>query len=416
MTDTAEVRAGDRPEVAVDIHAPSFGKRNYEIYEDLRERCPVAWSTEVDGFWLITDYETVFEATQDDDLFMSGKGAGIRRRVENADSGANLDILPPIHTDPPLTGDMRKLTVKFFSPAAADRLRPQIKEIATELIDTFIERGEADIVGELTTPLPARLILRLLGFDETRWPEWVRIIHTLVHGREGGEDPLTVGSKLQDLIASEMQRRFKLQLPDDDLVGSILNGSAGGRPLTTEEKFGYILLLLFGGMDTTSGLTGNTLVEMSRDPGLKRQLIEDPDLLQPATEEFLRYNTPTQGLARTVTRDSEFHGQQLKEGERVLLLWASANRDPAAFECPAELNLGRKPNRHMAFGVGQHRCLGSNLARAMFQVMITEILRRLPDFAMVDAEPDLFKDAGNVYAPHRLPITFTPGTRSAGVA
>jgi cytochrome P450 len=415
MTETAGAAAGDRPEIALDIHDPAFGKRNFEVYEELRSRCPVAWSTEVDGYWLLSDYKTVFEATQNDDLFMSGKGAGIRPR-NAAGTGTDLAVLPPIHTDPPLTGDMRKLTVKFFSPAAAERLRPQMEEIATELVDRFIEFGEADIVGGLTTPLPARVILRLLNFDESRWREWVMIIHTMVHGSDGGADPQTVDGKLRDLIASEMQRRFQLQLPEDDLVGSILNGSAGGRALTIEEKFGYILLLLFGGMDTTSGLTGNALVEMSRNPDLKRQLIEDPELLRSATEEFLRYNTPTQGLARTVTRDVEFHGQQLKEGERVLLLWASANRDPAAFECPAELNLRRKPNRHMAFGVGQHRCLGSNLARVMFQVMITEILRRMPDFVMVEAEPELFKDVGNVYAPRRLPIRFTPGVRTGGTA
>lgn len=410
MTDVADTTTGRRPETHLDIHDPEFGTRNYAIYDDLRPRCPVAWSTAIGGFWLLTDYESTFEATRDDDLFISSQGAGIRE--PGAPGGGLTEVLPPIHTDPPLTSEMRKLTVKFLSPGAADQLEPEIRAITTELIDGFIERGEADIVKELTTPLPARVILRLLNFDESYWPEWVSIIHTMIHGAEGGMEVTTVGDAVQAAIGREMQRRAELGTPMDDMVGTILTGTALGRPLTNEEKFGYILLLLFGGMDTTSGLAGNALVEMSRDPALKQQLIDRPELMASATEEFLRHGTPTQGLARVVSRDAEFHGQQLKAGERVLLLWAAANRDPAVFSCPAEIDLERSPNRHMAFGVGQHRCLGSNLARTMFRVMISEILERLPDFTMIDEEPVRFEDAGAVYAPRSLPVRFTPGQRS----
>jgi cytochrome P450 len=414
MTDVAETSAGARPEIPLDINDPEFGAHNYATYDELRSRCPVAWSTENRGFWVLTDYESVFEATRDDDLFMSSNGAGIPTEAKESQVSDKdvMQVMPPIHTDPPLTADMRRLSIKFLSPGEAERLEPEIRAIATELIDEFIERGEADIVRELTTPLPARVILRLLNFDETRWPEWVTIIHTMIHGEDGGMKIADAIDGVRAAIGSEMARRAELGIQGDDMVGSILSGSAGGRELTVQEKFGYILLLLFGGMDTTSGLTGNALVEMSRDPALKQQLIERPELMRSATEEFLRHSTPTQGLARTVTRDTEFHGQQLKEDERVLLLWAAANRDPAVFECPNELDLERNPNRHMAFGVGQHRCLGSNLARSMFRIMVTEILARLPDFTMVDDEPVRFADVGAVFAPRSLPVRFTPGPRS----
>lgn len=397
-----------RPEISLDVHGEEFCRDNYAIYDDLRSRCPVVWSTEVGGFWLLTDYDSVFEATRDDDLFYSSAGAGIRD--PGLDAGF-LAVMPPIQTDPPITSQMRQLTVKHLSPGVMKQLEPDIRAIADELIDSFIERGEADLVKELTTPLPARVILRMLNFDETRWPEWVVYVHTLIHGAEGGDDPEAVRPKMRDAIISEMRRRAESDNPADDMVGSILNGTVDGRDLTPEEKFGYVLLLLFGGMDTTSGLTGNALVALSRHPELKQQLIDDPDLMATATEEFLRHGSPTQGLARTVSRDTEFHGQHLKAGDRVLLLWASANRDPNVFECPAELKLDRHPNRHMAFGVGQHRCLGSNLARTMFQVMMTEILRRLPDFTMIGEEPERFTDAANVYAPRSLPVRFTSGKR-----
>ncbi|HEX4220844.1 MAG TPA: cytochrome P450 [Pseudonocardiaceae bacterium] len=398
----------DRPEIAVDIHGEEFCRDNYQIYADLRSRCPVSWATSYGGFWMFTDYDSVFEATRDDELFYSSDGAGIRD--PEADPGF-LATLPPILTDPPVTGQMRALSVKHLSPGWAVRMEPEMREIATELIDSFIERGEVDIVKELTTPLPARVILRMLNFDETKWSEWVAYVHMIVHGGEEDEDREAVRPMVRDAILGEMGRRGELKFPDDDLVGSILNGTIEARELSAQEKFGYILLLLFGGMDTTSGLTGNALVELSRHPELKQQLIDNPDLLDTATEEFLRHSSPTQGLARTISRDTEFHGQQLKKGERVLLLWASANRDPEVFDDADELKLDRHPNRHLAFGVGQHRCLGSNLARSMFKVMLTEILRRLPDFTMVDDEPDRFSDAANVYAPRGLRIRFTPGAK-----
>jgi len=142
-----------------------------------------------------------------------------------------------------------------------------------------------------------------------------------------------------------------------------------------------------------------------------RELIERRDLLRSATEEFLRYGTPTQGLGRTVSKDVEFHGQQLKAGDRVMLMWAASNRDPAEFEDPDTIDIERHPNRHMAFGVGLHRCLGSNLARTMFQVMLYEILNRLPDFELTVDQVPRFDNASNVYAPTAFPVRFTPGPR-----
>ena len=410
MTDVSEAPDAPprgRPEIALNIRGEEFCQRNYEIYDELRASNPLTWSTALGGFWLFTEYDSVFEATRDDDLFSSANGAGIS---DPPQADGLKKILPPIHTDPPETAKLRQLTVGHLSPGAVRRLEPAIRAICDEQIDTFIERGEADIIGELTTPLPARVILRMLNFDETRWPEWITYIHTMIHGAEGGADPADVEQKVSEAIMSELGRRAQLQTPDDDMVGTILSATIDGRELTPQEKFGYVLLMLFGGMDTTSGLTGNTLVQLARRPELKQQLIENPDLLGTATEEFLRHDTPTHGLARTVTRDAEFHGQQLRKGDRVLLLWASANRDPEVFERPAEIKLDRQPNRHMAFGVGQHRCLGSNLARTMFQIMLTEILRRLPDFTVV-AEPVRFSDASAVYAPRSLRIRFTPGTK-----
>ncbi|SHN46592.1 cytochrome P450 [Cryptosporangium aurantiacum] len=406
---TTSKHVGTRPEIALDVHGRAFRDANYAIYDDLRARTPVAWSTENGGFWVLTDYESTFDATRDDDLFTSTPGTNIP--FTGQETGAGLAaILPPIHTDPPLTGAMRSLTTRFLSPARAEAMLPEIRAIADELIDEFIESGEADLVGQLTTPLPARVILRLLGWAEEPWPEWVTVIHTFIHGDEYGMTRDEATERVTNLIFGELGRREELGAPADDMVGCILNGQVEGRPLSVEEQFGYLLLLLFGGMDTTSGLTGNSLLRMIEQPSLKQQLLDRPELIRSATEEFLRHGTPTQGLARTVSRDTDWRGVRLAKGDRALLLWAAANRDPEAFENPAEINLERAPNRHMAFGVGQHRCLGSNHARVMFRVMVEQILARLPDFTLA-GEPVRYGDAAAVYALKELPVRFTPGPR-----
>jgi cytochrome P450 len=173
--------------------------------------------------------------------------------------------------------------------------------------------------------------------------------------------------------------------------------------------------MMLGGMDTTSGLTGNTLLRMIEHPELRRVLIERPEMLKPATEEFLRHSSPTLGLARTVSRDAEFHGQRMDAGDRAILMWGAANRDPAVFAEPEVIDLWRENSgKHMAFGVGQHRCLGSHLARMMFQEMISEVLERMPDFE-ANGPAVKFEDAGEVHAVRSLPIRFTPGERARTV-
>lgn len=395
---------GAKPVIELDIRAPEFGGRIYAIYEELLRTCPVAWSTEVGGFWLMTGYAAVFEATKDDDTFISSKGCGLDERPQDA---TTLTI--PIETDPPDTVPYRQVTLARFSPKSVARLEPEIRRMANELIDEFIESGEADLVKELTTPLPARTILRMLGMQESRWPDWVTLVHTFIH--EQGDTALGALRQLMGEIVTEMRTRTATGVPGDDLLGSIITGEVHGRQMSESEQLRYVLLMLLGGMDTTSGLTGNSLERIAADPGLRRRLIERRDLLRSATEEFLRVGTPTQGLARTVARDVEFHGQQLKTGDKVMLMWSASNRDPAEFDDPETIDIERHPNRHMSFGVGLHRCLGSNLARTMFQVMLDEILNRLPDFELTVAELPRFPNAGNVYAPTAFPVRFTPGPR-----
>lgn len=392
--------------VDLDHHSAYFCEHNYEIYEDLRARCPIAHSNAWGGFWMLVDYQDVYDAAQDPDLFSSAMEKGIPL-------AGNPGPFIPIDIDPPQLQQYRRIALPWFSPSSARTLEPMFRELATELIDEFIETGEADIVGQLTTPLPARWILRMLGFDESRWREWVGWIHATVHDRSHDPDKAIASvTNIYTSMGAEMARR-RAGGYGDDLLSAIMQAEVDGRPLSDEQVIGYAFLVLLGGMDTTSGLTGNALVRLAEQPELRQRLIDGAGLLPKATEEFLRHDTPAQGLARIVTRDCEFKGHRLRQGDRVLLMFAAANRDPKVFPSPGRIDFDRVGNRHLAFGAGVHRCLGSNHARVMFQVMISEILARLPDYT-ISGEIERFPDAGDVYAVRRLPIRFTSGRRLSG--
>jgi cytochrome P450 len=387
----------------LDHHSPYFRENNYAIMKDLQQRCPVAHSSSWGGFWMFTDYDACKAAAHDPELFSSDMRKGVPQ------AGQPFPLIP-IDIDPPLLLDYRRIVLPWFSKIAADKMAGEIRQLVDEMVDAFIESGEADLSSQLTTPVPARIILRVLGFDDTRWADWVGWVHNMVHDRaHSPELALAAVMAIAGETAKEVAARRSA--PTDDLMSALMAAEVAGRPLSDDELLGFVMLLMLGGMDTTSGLTGNTLVELDRDPALRERLRSQPELVPEATEEFLRHDTPSQGLSRYVTRDAEFRGRHLKEGDRVLLMYAAANRDPAVFDHPDEIDLDRPHYRHMAFALGAHRCLGSNLARLMFQIMITTVLERIPDFR-ISGELVRYPDAGDVYGVQHLPVSFTPGPRS----
>jgi len=389
----------------LDHHSPEFREAPHETLAAMRSRCPITHSTKHGGFWSFLDYQSVFDAARDDDLFNSYPSVGVPA------SGAPFPIIP-IESDPPLTHQYRQVTVKAFSPKTAENLRTQARHMTRVMVNEFIERGECDIVGELTTPMPAKLILNMLGFDESKYQQWVHWVHSMVHDRTHDEERsgVAVMEMFGEIHRNLTERRESGDL-GEDLFGQILNGHVGEQPFDDTQILMYTVLMMLGGMDTTSGLTGNVIYELIQRPGLRQALLDDPAKIKSSTDEFLRVSTPTLGLARTLSRDAEFHGTELRAGERAILMWAGANRDPAVFEDPDTIDLQRaNSHKQMAFGVGIHRCLGSHFARMMFQEMLSEILERIPDFRL-NGDPVRFDDAGEVWAMRKLPIAFTPGRR-----
>lgn len=391
--------------VDFDHHAPDQAIDPYPMLEKLRSTCPVAWSGSHGGFWVLTDFESVYRATRDHETFRSNPCVTIPPFPKPRP-------LIPQETDSPDAQKWRRIVSQEFTPDATSRLESQIYAIANDMIDRVIETGRCDLIQDLAIPLPARLILRMLGFDEERWAEFAGWVHTIAHGMtpQGfDETVLQAAMEFYAAIWAVIEDR-KVNGLRDDVVSKLVAGEFDGRPLSDEELIDYTMLLLFGGLDTTSGGVGNALVRIDQQPELRRRLLDQPELIPVAVEEFLRLFTPAQCQARTVSTDIEIRGQMIRAGERVLAHWGAANRDPAAFPNPDEVDLDRVENKHLGFGVGLHHCLGAPLGRAMFRVILELVLTRMPDYELTD-DPDSHRygDAGTVYGLHTLPARFTPG-------
>jgi cytochrome P450 len=401
----------ERHEIDFDHHSPEFRDQCPAVVARLHATGrPLGWSNEHGGFWAIYGYDALYDAVQDPELFSSAHSASVPKGVPRSTQD---DPLIPIDIDGPSVHEYRRVVLSWFSPGGANALEPRIRALTTELIDAFVERGHADLSQELFTPLPARLILEMLGWNTERWAKWIEWIHSTVHDRtEHPERAADAVTNIFTNIAEEIEHH-RAHLTDD-MFSDILRADVEGAPLTDAQITSYAFLLLLGGMDTTAGLTGNVIVRLDRRPDLRRQLLDDPSLITQATEEFLRFDSPSFGLYRTVTRDAEFHGEHLHRGDRVILMFPAAGLDPSAFEHPEEIDFTRTSNRHMAFGLGAHRYLGSHHARVMFRVMLEEVLARLPDFRIA-GPVERFEDAGDVYAVRRLPVAFTPGPRRSPV-
>ena len=388
-----------------DHHSSDHAADPYPTYAKYRSQCPVAWSEHHDGYWVLFDYASVYAAARDDETFRSGPSSSI-------------PVLPtqrpliPMETDAPETQKWRRMLYHEFTPAAAAKLEPYVYEVGHALMDGFVERGECDIIEEFATPLPAQVILRLLGFDPDKWAEYAKCVHDIVHGMETApEEAFMAAVTLYGEIAEAIEHRREHGLTED-VISTLMTSTFDGKPVSDDDIADYVMLLIFGGLDTTTASLGNAMVRMHQQPHLRSQLIERPELIPNAVEEFLRYDSPLQTVGRNISRDIEMGGHCLKAGDRALLVWASANRDEAQFPHADEIDFERTENRHLSFIVGLHRCLGSNLGRSMFRIMLELVLERTPDFELT-AEPDhyRFADAGNVYALTALPIRFTPGPR-----
>lgn len=379
----------------------------WEVMDGLRERGPVLYSGAHGGFWIITRHAEVLAANKDWETFSSAQGVSL---PHNPDA----PLLAPIEVDPPGHRDWRKLLNPLMSPAAVAGHEPAMRRIASDLIDEFVAAGACDLAADFAWKfVPAALFQLLLGVAPEEVPYTRGLAHLVVsHGATQDEQ----NRAFADLTAWSLKHlRWRTTQPDrGDVVDALLRGDVGGRRLTHEEMVPAMILLIVAGMDTTSNSIGDMALHMINEPALTELFRDNEHSVEQIVEELLRHGSISFGLSRVTTRETEVAGQRIPAGERVFLLWAGANRDERVFPQPDRFDPARRPNPHLAFGAGPHRCMGAHFARLMLKVAVTEIHTRLPGLRL-QAGAHLDQPPGLVRSIRSLPVAFEPGEPSRPV-
>jgi cytochrome P450 len=374
-----------------------------QVWDELRERCPVAHSDAHGGVWLPTRHQDITAIAHDTEHFSS---EGVIVNVFKPEGLAPMGYAPPITSDPPFHADARRLMLPAFGPKAIAALEEGTRESCRELLDELLAEvdDENDIVDAATAyaqHIPVRVIAAMLGLPKEDGPKFRGFIHRIIE--KPGEYAGTLGVEetlLYYLTNVIIERRNGP--PTDDLIGYLLQAEMDGQPLSNEHIFGTIALLIIAGIDTTWSAIGASLWHLAQHPEDRQRLVDDPDVLVFAIEEFLRFYAPVT-MARIAATDTEIGGCPVQARDWVLLPFPAANRDPEAFEHADEFIIDRERNRHVAFGLGIHRCLGSNLARLELTVAVDEWMKRVPDFELADPATVRWS-TGQVRGPRELPV------------
>lgn len=367
----------------------------FPIWDELRARCPVARSERFqDGAYFASRYADVREIAYDPEHFSSCRVIVREKKIPPQPA-------PPITSDPPEHTPARKLLLPAFTPQAIARLEPRTRALCRELLDAIGSAATCDAAVDYAQHIPVRLIAHMLGVPEKDGDLFRRWIHLVLEVGIGDES--VIMPALQEMSAyfgAEIERRGVHR--GEDLISFLLDARIEGQPLPPAHLIGTLRLLLIAGIDTTWSGIGASLWHLATHPEDRRRLAAEPSLMPTAIEEFLRAYAPVT-MAREVVKETTVGGCPFKEKGQVLLSFPAANRDPAEFADADKVLIDRAENRHAAFGLGRHRCLGSNLARLEMTVAVEEWLARFPDFRLADGAQVTWSE-GTVRGPRRLPV------------
>jgi hypothetical protein len=385
-----------------DVLDPRYVADPFGIWDDLRVTCPIAHTDRRGSNWLPTRYEDVTAIAHDIEHFSSLKVAVIPFGPEE-DGERQLEYgLPPISSDPPLHTWTRRLLLPWFSHQRVESYVALTRELCQGLLADFVETGRADAAVDYAQQIPVRVIARILGVSSEMsdsFTGWVRDV------LEFADDPARRSHGTEQLLGYFVaQLDLRRRSPGDDLLSELLHTEVDGAPLDDGIILGMAALVLIAGVDTTWSAIGSSLWHLATHPEDRERLVAQPDLMPTAMEELLRAFAPVT-MARVVTADLEFGGCPMKEGDKVLMNFPAANRDPEVFDRPDAVVLDRAHNRHVAFGSGIHRCAGSNLARMELRVALEEWLHAIPSFALEEGR-EISWAGGQVRGPRLLPVVF----------
>ena len=412
---------GMRPEVDADAvvdfdhHSDEFNLNELAINAELRQKCPVAWNQNYGGFWFLSSYDAVSHTARDGDTFAHKYEPDAADGVDyQGEMGVPRPEGQPAlgigEIDGPYHQALRHALAPFFSPGAVQKMRPFMEQSAHWFLDQRIGDGQMDLVLDYASPVPAILTMKLMGLPYGNWQIYANLFHSVMavpqDSPEYAEAIAQVPAMMEGVVEFAATRRAEAR---DDLTSFLIQFEFDGKRLDDAQLLNILWNLIAGGVDTTTSQTALTLLHLGTHPELREQLIEHPELHRTATDEFLRYFSVNQQLSRTVTRDIVLGGQRLRRNDRVIISWLAANHDEQEFERPDQIVLDRAPNRHVAFGLGPHRCIGSHLARLMSEVMVRAVLDRIPDYQVDLGGVHEYLGSPSMTGLAKLPVTFTPG-------
>jgi cytochrome P450 len=378
---------------------PEWAANPYTIQDDLRERCPIAHTGRFGGAWLPTRYEDVAAVAYDTEHFSSREIilGNFRPPRDLAPVGGS----PPISSDPPFHQHARKVLLPAFTKTAITRQEPATRALCDSLIDEFEGQELVDAARDYAQHIPVRVIAGMLGFPPADGPQFREFVEDLLEGINMPKDErIARVTRLFEYLLAQVHDH--LANPREDLTTYLLNAELLGQKLDPSHVVGAMALLLIAGIDTTWSAIGASLWHLAKNPGDLSRLVADPGLLPTAIEEFLRAYAPVT-MARLVNQDMHWHGVDMKADDWILLSFPAANRDPAQFDRAGEVVIDREFNRHAAFGLGIHRCVGSHLARMELRVALETWLARIPAFTLADPSAVTWS-TGQIRGPRTLSL------------
>jgi cytochrome P450 len=396
--------------VDFDVYDPSLTipvDRMQECAAELAKIGPLVYSTAHGGHWIVTRYDVVHDVLRKPEIFSSYPNNLV-------DAGAGKFL--PLELDPPEHTAFRAALQPLFSPTRMRELEVEIRRIVNELISEFAARGSAEYISEFAHELPTRVFLALMGWPLSDAPLFTEATEIALNGRPGDTPEQANESRMQ--AAFQMFGYFGKVIAErrtggadlDDITSRVLRNKievdGRERPLTDEELARMFFLLLIAGLHTVQGSLAWAVLHLSQNPDQRKLLVEDPGLVPAAVEEVLRYEAAV-SMGRRAVADTEIGGVAVREGDQILVMLCSANRDATQFHEPDAMRIDRTPNRHLTFGSGPHRCLGSHLARIELRIALEELHRRIPDYALDPNEPPTVLPS-QVRGVARMPIVFTP--------
>ena len=402
-------------ELDLSVAANFDGGFPHDYFKMLRAEVPVCWHPERDGpgHWVITRYDDLKQASRNPQIFSSWLGGTTVRDMPNIEQSRALML----NMDPPQHAKYRRLVQRGFTPRVIQQLEPHIRELAASIVDRVARRGECEFVSEVAAELPMQVICELMGVPE----EDRQAVYDLSNRLIGADDP-DFGQGFSDgiqasiemfMYASKLSERAR-RSPGTDIISTLVSADVDGDKLSDLDFNSFFLLLAVAGNETTRTATSQGTRLLAEHPDQRERLLRNPALLPAAVEEIVRYTSPVMYFRRTAMQDTELHGQPIRAGQKITMWYPSVNRDEAVFPDGDSFDVGRSPNEHLGFGVGEHFCLGASLARLELNIAFEELLKRLPDI-QIDGPVRLLR-SNLIDGIKEMRVRFTPEGRGATVA